>query len=1011
MNSSTLTEWIGRHRRSLLFLLLLPVLAGIGAALSLPVALFPNIQFPRVRISLDAGDRPAQQMVLQVTTPVEQALLGIPRLTDVRSTTSRGAAEISATFEWGTDMIAAALQVNAAINQVMAQLPPGTSSTVRRMDPTVFPIIAYSLTSQTVALTTLRDIGLFQLRPVLTGVPGVAQIGVTGGQDEEFQILVNAARLAAYGLSFDDVAKAVASANVLSAVGRLEDHYKLFLVVSNEILDGVDPIRHTVVKTLPDGVVTVDDVATVRRSTAPQWIRVTADGHDAVLINVYQQPGGNSVQIARDIKARLDEIQSKLPPGVSIANWYDQSQLVTTSATSVRDAIMIGAVLAALVLLVFLRSWRVTLIALLVVPASLSATIVLLYALDMSFNIMTLGGMAAAVGLIIDDAIVMIEQIVRRVRQTGGAGVLAAAAEFSKPLAGSSAATVVVFVPLAFLSGVTGGFFGPLSLTVASSLIFSVLITWLAVPLAAERLVTGKETHREDVGPVSRWIFARYRALADRLLARPVLAILGLLPLLALGFIAFKGVGSGFMPAMDEGGFIIDYLSPPGTALSETDRLVRQVEAILAAIPEVATWSRRTGAGLGGDLAEPNKGDFFVRLNSGPRRPIDEIMAEVRAKIIQDVPGLSVEMAQLMEDLIGDLTSVPQPIEVKLFADDPKTLLDTARRVAAGIAKVPGVVDVRDGINPAGDSLDVEIDQVKAGIEGIDPTEATRLLNNYLYGQVATQIPTQVKQIGVRVWSPPAARATDRDLANFLVRALDGHLFPLKRIANLVPVSGEPEIARENLQRMVAVTARIEGRDLGSVAADVQKTLGNPGVVPNSVRFELGGAYAQQQIAFRALAAVFGAAIAAVFVLLLFLYESFATAIAIMVMPLLAVCAVFIGLWVTGIELNITAMMGMTMIVGIVTEVAIFFFSDFFDVAAGRPVPAALVEAGQNRMRPIAMTTLAAILTLLPLALAIGQGSSMQQPLAVAIISGLVVQLPLVLLVMPSIFLLLRRAP
>jgi len=488
-----------------------------------------------------------------------------------------------------------------------------------------------------------------------------------------------------------------------------------------------------------------------------------------------------------------------------------------------------------------------------------------------------------------------------------------------------------------------------------------------------------------------------------------VLAILGVLPLLMLGFVAFKGVGSGFMPAMDEGGFIIDYLSPPGTALSETDRLVRQVEAILAATPEVATWSRRTGAGLGGDLAEPNKGDFFVRLKSGPRRPIDEIMADVRTKIIQDVPGLSVEMAQLMEDLIGDLTSVPQPIEVKLFTDDPKTLLDTARRVAAGIAKIPGVVDVRNGINPAGDSLDVEIDQVKAGIEGVDPTETTRLLNNYLFGQVATQIPTQVKQIGVRVWSPATARATDRDLANFLVRALDGHLFPLKRIANLVPVSGEPEIARENLQQMVAVTARIEGRDLGSVAADVQKTLGDPGVVPNSVRFELGGAYAQQQIAFRGLAAVFGAAVAAVFVLLLFLYESFATAIAILTMPLLAVCAVFIGLWVTGIELNITAMMGMTMIVGIVTEVAIFFFSEFFDVAAGRPVSVALVEAGQNRMRPIAMTTLAAILTLLPLALAIGQGSSMQQPLAVAIISGLVVQLPLVLLVMPSIFLLLRR--
>ena len=543
----------------------------------------------------------------------------------------------------------------------------------------------------------------------------------------------------------------------------------------------------------------------------------------------------------------------------------------------------------------------------------------------------------------------------------------------------------------------------------ASSLIFSFLVTWIAVPLAAERLVTEKEIEREDAGPISRWIVARYQALAGRLLAHPMLAIVGVLPLLVIGFIAFKGVGSGFMPVMDEGGFIIDYRSPAGTALSETDRLVGH-EAILGATPVVATWSRRTGAGLGGDLTEPNQGDFFVRLKSGPRRPIDAIMAEIRSKILREVPGLSLEMAQLMEDLIGDLISVPQPIEVKLFADDPKILLETARKVASQIANVPGVVDLRNGINPAGDALDIKIDQVKAAIEGVDPTETTRLLDNYLHGQVATQIPTPVKQIGVRVWSPADARATDRDLADFMLRAPDGHLFPLKRIASLVPVSGEPEIARENLQRMVVITARIEGRDLGSVAADIQKTLTTPGLLPNSVRSELGGAYAQQQIAFRALAAVFAAAVAAVFVLLLFLYESFAVAIAILVLPLLAVCAVFIGLWITGIELNISAMMGMTMIVGIVTEVAIFFFSEFVDLAAGRPVQIALIEAGQNRMRPIVMTTLAAILTLLPLALAIGQGSSMQQPLAVAIISGLIVQLPLVLLVMPSIYLLLRRS-
>jgi CzcA family heavy metal efflux pump len=1005
MSATDLSSWVSRHRRSLLFILLLPVLGGFAAALGLPVTLFPNVAFPRVRISVDAGDRPAEQMVLQVSMPLEQALHGLLNVTDVRSTTSRGNAELSVNFAWGTDMIAATLQVETAIDHVMPQLPPGTTATTRRMDPTVFPIIAYSLTSSALPLTILRDTALYRLRPLLVSVPGVARIGVSGGSDEEYQLLLSASRLVAYGLTFDDVAKAVSAANVLRAVGRLEDHYKLYLVVSDDTLHGADQLRRTAVKALPGGgVVTVGDVAEVRRSTAPLWTRVVADGQDAILLNVYQQPGGNSVAIARAIRRRLQEVEPKLPPDIRIANWYDQSQLVTAAAASVRDAILIGAVLASLVLLGFLRSWRVTVIAAIVVPAALSATIVLLYALHMSFNIMTLGGMAAAVGLIIDDAIVMLEHIVTRLRRSDGA--LAAAADFARPLVGSSSATVIVFAPLAFLSGVTGAFFSALALTMASSLVFSFLITWLAVPLLADWLLARRFPDHSDDGRIVRWVKARYAALTGRLIARPALVLIGVVPLLVGGALAFGAVGSGFMPVMDEGGFIVDYRSPPGTALSETDRLLRQVEAILKATPEVDTWSRRTGAGLGGDLTEPNKGDYFVRLKAGPRRPIDAVMAELRAKIAQQVPGLQIELAQLMEDLIGDLTAVPQPIEVKLFSDDPAVLLPTAKAVAAKIGGVPGVVDVRDGINLAGDALDVRVDRVRAAAEGIDPDEATRLVEAYLRGQVVTKIPTAIKQIGIRVWSPEALRRTDRDVGDYLLRAPDGHVFPLKRIAELVPVSGQPEIARENLQRMVAVTARIEGRDLGSVAADVKTAIAS---VPGSVRVELGGAYAQQQIAFRGLIEVFAAAVAAVFALLLFLYERLTIAVAILLMPLLAVCAVFIGLWLTGVELNITAMMGMTMIVGIVTEVAIFYFSAYIDVRSCFEGPEALVEAGLNRLRPIAMTTFAAILTLLPLAFALGTGAAMQQPLAIAIIAGLIVQLPLVLLVMPAVFGLLDR--
>jgi multidrug efflux pump subunit AcrB len=835
----------------------------------------------------------------------------------------------------------------------------------------------------------------------------VAQVQVLGGAVEEYRVAVDPVRLQSYSLVLDDVAKALSGANVISAVGRLEDHYKLYLVVSDTRLQSLDQIRRTILKTGTNGIVELEDVATVEQSTEPQWIRVTAAGKDAVLFSVYQQPGSNSVQIAADVKAQLDAFQPRLPPGVTVANWYDQSQLVIASAASVRDAILIGIGLAGLVLWFFLRNLKITFIAIIVVPTVLASTVVVLSVLGMSFNIMTLGGMAAAVGLIVDDAIVMIEHIVRRLRGATERNqdlVMNAAREFSRPLFGSSASTLVIFAPLAFLSGVTGAFFKALSITMAAGLFISFLITWLAVPILADRLLTEKDASQKEGGPVTDWFHRRYAGLLGGLLRYPVLVLPVLAPLLIVGWIAFRGVGSGFMPAMDEGGFVLDYRSAPGTALSETDRLLRQVESIITAVPDVDTYSRRTGVGLGGGLSEANHGDFFVRLKALPRRPVDIVMEDVRSRIEQQVPGLSVEMAQLMEDLIGDLTAVPQPVEIKLFADNPAQLPALAQSVADRIAKIPGIVSVLNGINPAGDALMIHVARIKTAMEGMDADAVTRVLNENLTGTVTTQIAQGVKMVGVRVWIPPELRSTDRDVNKLSLRAPDGHLFPLARVATLEPVAGQPEIDRENLRQMVAVTARISGRDMGSTVADVQAALAQPGAVPKGVTYQLGGVYAQQQIAFRGLLIVFGAAAVLVFMLLLFIYESFALALSILVTALLAVTAVFIGLYLTHIDLNISAIMGMTMIIGIVTEVAIFYFSEQRDLAPSMGRRESLIAAGQNRMRPITMTTLAAILTLLPLAFALGQGSEMQQPLAIAIISGLIVQLPLVLGVMPVLF-------
>ena len=999
------TSWVQAHRRSVLFLLTLLVLGGMAVAFRLPVALFPQVDFPRIVVSLDAGDRPAERMTMEVTVPVEEAIRSVPGVRNIRSTTSRGSCDISVNFGWGGDMISAMLQVESAINQVLGTLPTGTTFEVRRMDPTVFPCLAYSLTSDTLSLVQQREAAYFQLRPLLSTVPGVARVVVQGGEEAEYQVQIDPARLEAHGLTLGDVSKGLTSGNTISAVGRLEDHDKLYLALVDNRFAGAADIGRTVLQKGPAGLVRVSDIGTVSLGSAPQWARVTADGHDAVILQVFQQPDGNTVQIARDVQAQLRAFAPHLPRGLKIANWYDQSELIVAAAGSVRDAVLVGICLAGGVLFLFLRNGKITLIAMLCVPAVLAATVLLLQAIHSSFNIMTLGGMAAAVGLIIDDAIVMVEHVVRRLRGHDGEHrglVWKAAAEFTRPLVASSLSTIIIFAPLAFLSGVTGAFFKALSLTMAASLVISFLISWLAVPILADHFLNERDANQKEGGPLTDRMHRSYARAMRRLLTQPALLILGVVPLLIIAWIGYRNVGSGFMPVMDEGGFILDYRADPGTSLSETDRLLKQIEAILQATAEVQTYSRRTGLQLGEGVTEANEGDFFIRLKPLPRRSIDAVMDDVRTQVAKNVPGLDVELTQLMEDLIGDLTAVPQPVEVKLYSDDGARLQAASTSVAAAIGKVGGVVDVESGVILAGDALTITVDPARAAVEGMDADAVTSAMNDFLTGATAaTKIESDPKLIGIRAWIPKKYRGTQEAIANLRLKAPDGHYFPLKRVATLASVTGQPQINRDDLKRMVAVTGRIAGRDLGSTIRDVQAALAQPGVIPAGVYWTLGGTYAEQQKAFAGLLAVFGAAVALVFLLLLFLYEQFRTAIAMLATTLLALSAVTIGLWITHTELNISAMMGMTMIVGIATEVGIFYVSELVTLPAGLAPADALIEAGINRMRPIAMTTFAAILALLPLALGIGAGSAMQSPLAIAIISGLILQLPLVLVVLP----------
>lgn len=998
--------WVDRHWRSLLLVFAVLALTGVLGASRMPVGLFPLVDFPRVVVSVDAGDRSVERMVVEVTRPLEQALRAVPELQSIRSNSSRGSAEVSLGFAWSTNMVTALLQAESVVSATMARLPAGTSFTIRRMDPTVFPVLGLSLTSQDRPLTEIYDLATYQLAPALSSVAGVSEIEVLGGRQPEYQILLEPSRLRAHGLTRDDVAKALSGNNVAVAVGRLEDRYRLYLGLLDTRLHGIDDIRHLPLKATSAGMVALDDVADIRLGEMPEWTRVNADGKDAVLINVKQQRGADTVALARAVQMRMDELKSLLPPDVEAVGYYDQSQLIVASASSVWDAILIGALLAAVVLALALRNLRITLAVGLVLPLVLLCTCLLLQQLGQSFNIMTLGGIAAGVGLVIDDAVVMIEHIARRIADNGAGPepvpILDYAAEMLRPLAGSSAATIVVFIPLTFLGGLAGGFFRPLALTMAATLTLSFLIALLVVPLLA-RLLLRESDARAMLAPqplldrAQRWI----GRVVGYCVAHAGVLVLPVALLLALGGIAYNHLGSGFMPRMDEGGFIFDYWSAPGTSITETDRVVRQVEAIVRSLPEVASYSRRTGLQLGGGLTEANEGDMFIKLGPQPRRDIEAVMGDLRGRVATEVPGLEFETAQLMEDLIGDLISNPQPIEIKLFGPDLGELRKLSVRVADSIRQIPGVVEVFDGTRVAGDAIDIHVDRARAAIEGMDPDSVALQVEQLVGGNLVGTLQLGEKMVGVRVWTPAEMRSRVAQIGQLQLRAPDGHYLPLQRIASTGVVSGQAQQARDNMRPTVIVTARLDGRDLGSAMREVQKAVAALNLTPGYMA-EYGGLFHEQQQSFHELLLVFVGALLLVAITLMFLYERVSIVLAVLVTSLLTMPGIFVGLWITGSELDLSSMIGLTMVLGIVTEVAVFFFAE---IDTNLPIGTSeLAGAAAARLRPILMTTSIAMIALLPLALGIGEGAEMQRPLAITIISGLLVAIPLVLFVMPAMF-------
>jgi len=758
----------------------------------------------------------------------------------------------------------------------------------------------------------------------------------------------------------------------------------------------------------------------------PVYTTVTANDKNAVLLNITRQPSSNTVAVANAVAEQIAVLQPTLPPGVTLEPYYDQSRLVRASIRSVRDAILIGLILACIILYLFLRDWRSSLIAGLVIPVTVATTVLFLWIIGESFNLMTLGGLAAAIGLVIDDAIVVVENIVLH-RDAGEDRVEAirkALKEISRPLIGSTITPVVVFLPLIAVAGVTGSFFRALAVTMTVSLLTSLLlaVTWtpgLAFVLLKKRpeidgeMLALESKHSEPDKVLSR-VMRWHRSALERSLARP--ALLGgiCLVLVAGTFVTYQFLGTDLLPSMDEGGFILDYIMPAGSSLTETNRVMSHVEEILHKVPEVESTSRRTGLQLGlAAVTEANTGDMTVKLKSNRSRDIDDIMGEVRDKVKKTEPELDIELTQVLQDMINDLSNAPEPIQIKLFSADPKLLDKVAPRVADEIGKIPGVVSVENGIENkiSGPATNFQVDPVLAARLGFTPTEVAEDATSILDGvTVNDPLIANGRPYTVRVRLGEETRQSLSTIEETVFNSTTGHTAALGSIAAVTQLPPQEEIRRENLQRLVVVTGQLQGSDLGTAIKRVQRRIVAMHL-PATVRVEYGGTYQEQQKSFADLLRVLLLALALVFGVLLAEFRNLAAPVAILTSSVLSIGGVVLALLITGTTFNVASFMGLIMVIGIVAKNGILLLdADARYRAEGSSAHDAMMLAAQRRLRPIVMTALAAVTGMLPLAFALGSGSEMLQPLAIAVIGGLALSMLLSLVVTPAIYYWLTRS-
>ncbi len=996
------------YKNPLSVAIFLIILGGVLAYSKLQTALFPEITFPKIKIIADAGEQPVDQMMLTVTRPLELAVKKVPELKTIRSTTSRGSCEISAFMDWNADIDLGQQRIESKINEIRNVLPADIEITVERMNPSILPVIGYTLEGKGWSPIDLKYLATYTIKPFLSQVEGVSEIRVIGGKEKEFWIELNQAKMSALGLTPEKISNTLAETDFIKSNGFLSDYRMLYLTVTDAMLKDKDQLENLVIQNDSKRIITLKDISSIAIREAKEYVKINANGQQGILIAVIKQPNTNLIDVSDRMSKKITDLRKILPSGVNIQPYYIQADFVNDTVRSVSDAMWLGLLLAMVVAILFLRSLKASAAILISIPVTLFLTLVVLYATGQTLNIMTLGAIAAAIGLIIDDAIVVIEQIHRtheeNPEETTPHLVQKAIHYLFPAMVGSSLSTIVIFLPFVLMTGVAGAYFKVMTNAMIIILVCSFFVTWIALPVIYLLLTRKGKKHliaSQHAVKKQRWV--------SFFIDRPWISIAFIVILILSIFLILPKIETGFLPEMDEGSIVLDYLSPAGTSLEETDRILQEVEKIIVKIPEVETYSRRSGTQMGFFITEPNNGDYLIQLKKNRKRSTEEVIEDIRARVEATQPALEIDFGQVFGDMLGDLMASVQPIEVKIFGTDRKKLEEFSKQVAEIVSHVKGAADVFDGIIVAGPYINLEPDAAKLARFGLTPANLQYQAQTLLEGNIVGSINEKEQFTNVRLIYPGSNKIGAEDAKNFQIFLPDGKLRSVSDLAQFRIIEGDPEIQRENLQNMGVVTARLSGRDLGSVMQDIQNEISQKVILPEGYAVVYGGAYAEQKQSFNELLIILVSACLLVFCVILALYKDFRFALMIIGIAILGISGCVLSLFLTGTPLNVGSYTGLIMIVGIIGENAIFTILQYREARLKLNVDDSIVYSISTRLRPKLMTAFGAIISLMPLAIGIGTGAQLHRPLAIAIIGGFIVALPLLLIVLPTMIRILYR--